>query len=323
MAVIMGDSELLNDYEAMDADNASYQNTPMYTIDPMYADMADEIETLAGAVYPLPKGALSPIEIPQLGEGLEIKKTSIVSRMRSGTAADEAVQGIAQQNSRTTATEVSSQIQQSQGRFSTKITNLAVGGYAQLASILFKFMCIFLTPDKAVRITGKEGITFESFDPWDWNGEMDPLVKLDTQIKHDLVEKGMKDNQLFQSLDEEKQIFDQVKYARFKAQRIDPDLSDEDFNQLLAPPAPPPAPNPRDFVQLDKIYSAPGTTPFIKAQIEKMIGLEPDPIHQGEEQLLMHEQAGGLADQMDPSTDSQGQVLPHIGAALSAQPAPQ
>ena len=319
MSVLMGDSELLNDYEAMDADNTAYQNTPMYTIDPQFADMADEIETIAGAVYPLPKGALSPIELAQTGEGIAIKKNEIIQRMRSGTAADEAVQGISQAKGRTTATEVNSQLQQAQGRFTTKITNLGAGGYTQLASILFKMMCIFLTPSQSIRMVGKEGITFNKFDPWDWNGEYEPQVKLDSQIKQQQVEVGMKNNQIFQTLDATPGIFDPVKIARFKIQHIDTSFTDQDFNDLLAAPAPPQKPSVRDFVQLDKIYAI--ATPFIKSQIETEIGLQPDPVHQGEEQVLMHQQAGAIADQQDPSTDSQGKVLPHIAAALNT-PAP-
>jgi hypothetical protein len=48
MALLIGDAELLNDYEAMEIDNNAYQNTPMYWIDPQFADLAPEIETIQG-----------------------------------------------------------------------------------------------------------------------------------------------------------------------------------------------------------------------------------------------------------------------------------
>jgi hypothetical protein len=322
MSVMMGDSELLNDYEAMDADNTSYQNTPMYTIDPAFADMVDEIETIAGAVYPLPSGALKPIELAQTGEGISIKKQEIVGRMRDSTAANEAIQGIDQQKGRVTATEVQSQLTQAKGRFTTNITNLGSGGYSELASGIFKMMCIFLTPKESIRVINQNGVTFQTFDKWQWNGEYEPLVKLDSEIRQQQLEVGMKNNQLFQSLDASAGIFDPVALARFKAKVIDPNLTDEEFNTLLAKPAPPPEPQVKDFVQLDKIYAI--ATPFIKAQIEKEIGLEPDPIHQGEEIALMHQQAGAIADQLQPSTDSSGVVLPEANAALANQnePAP-
>lgn len=325
MAKIIGDSELLNDYEAMDADNAAYQNTPMYTIDPQFTDMASEIETIPGAVYPIPKGALSAMEIPQTGEGLEIKKTSIINRMRSGTAADEAVQGIGQDKGRTTATEVSSQLEQAQGRFTTKITNLAAGGYSQLGSVLFKMMCIFLTSDASIRMIAKSGVKFERFDAWDWNGEYEPQVKLDQQIKHKQLEVGMKNNQLFQSLDAAASITNAVEVLRFKVQHIDPNFSDEDFNKLLAPPAPPPQPDLRDYVQLDKLY--PMVPVSTQMALLSLLKLPPDPALEAQKQTEMMREASAQADLANPATDTEGNPMvhspaidPHAQALMNAIP---
>jgi hypothetical protein len=45
----------------MQVDNNAYQNTPMYWIDPQFADLAPEIETIPGAVYPIPRNALGAL----------------------------------------------------------------------------------------------------------------------------------------------------------------------------------------------------------------------------------------------------------------------
>lgn len=318
MAILMGDAELLNDYEAMDADNAAYQNMPMYTIDPAFADMANEIETISGAIYPIPKGALNPVVLAQTGEAITLKKQEVIQRMRSGTAADQAVQGVGQERGRTTATEVTSQLDMAGNRFSTKLTNLASGGYAQLASVIFRMMQIFLTPDQSVRMITQKGIEFARFDPWEWNGEYEPTVKLDQQIKQHQLEVDMKNNQLFAAIDQTPPgILDPVQVARFKVQHIDPNFTDADFNQLVAQPVPPPPKDPREFIQLDKIF--PNATPFTQNNILKMAGLPEDPELVAQVQTNMHEQAGRRADILDPSTDNNGKPLPLIAAALGAQ----
>ena len=104
--VIKMRQEALNDLENQDNDNISYTNNIMWQIDPQFADMAPEIESIPGAVYPLPKGALSPIERPVLKNDLEEKKVNIKDEMRRATAADEIVQGVSQEKGRITATEV-------------------------------------------------------------------------------------------------------------------------------------------------------------------------------------------------------------------------
>lgn len=329
MAIIMGDAELLNDYESMDIDNSAYQNTPMYTIDPQFADMAPEIETIAGAVYPIPKGALNPMPIPQLANDLDAKQALIVQRMRSATAADEAVQGISQDQGRVTATEVSTQISQAQNRFSTKISNLESEGYTQLATVIFKMIQIFVQPGTAVRIVGKEGVYFKDFSPWDYNGEYEPHVELDSTIQAKQMEVGQRLNQIYTELQNDPQgLFNPVAVKRFIIQHMDPTMSDTEFNGLLNPPTPP---GPTDEEQklaaqvqvarynaLGEMYGDPNTTPFIQAQIETAVGLQADPAHEVQEQTQMIEHGAKQADLLNPLTDATGKP----DTLLPPQPTP-
>lgn len=321
MAVMMGDAELLSDYESMDADNNAYQNTPMYQIDPQFADMASEIETIPGAVYPIPKGALSPIERPQLGQDLELKKNAIAERMRRGTAADEAVQGVSQQQGRITATEVSTQIQQAQGRFSTKITNLGYGGYAQLGSIIFKMVQIFATQNTVIRLVGKDGVEFKNFDPWEFNGEYEAQVSLDSDIKRQQMEVGQKNAQIFQII-ENAPIFDPIEKYRFILKQIDPTFTDDQFNEMLNKQPAQPGADTKDYAQLDKLYAL--VPPATKQNILKLLGLPEDPELNAEIQTNMMSHAGQQADIMHPHTDTQGNplVMPPEPAAPEPAPAP-
>jgi hypothetical protein len=94
----------------------------------------------------------------------------------------------------------------------------------------------------------------------------------------------------------------------------DPDLSDERFNELLAPPAPPVEPNPFENVTIN--YK--DATPWTKYQIEKKMELTPDPTHLGEQELAMMEQGVRGADLMDPMTDATGAPIMGAEEAMAA-----
>ena len=315
MSLIFYDSELLNDYEAMQVDNNAYQNTPMYWVDPQFADLAPEIETIPGAVYPIPRNAMGALERPQLTGDIDNKQERIMERMRRATAADEAIQGVSQ-TGRTTATEVSTQLSQAQMRFSTKITNLESEGYAQLALLIFKMVQIFVTKETAVRIVGKNGVYFKDFDPWEFNGEWEAHVELDTTIKKKQMEVGQKDNQIYAIVtDDPHAIFNPVEVKRWMMQKVDPNLSDEMFNKLLAPPQ-----QPKEDVKDVAIITYKDAGPFTQAQMEMKAGYQPDPLHEIEAHQQVLEAAGRGADIMHPSTDSNGQTLPGVDQLLNPQP---
>lgn len=311
MALILEDAESLNDYEAMQMDNNAYQNTPMYWIDPQFADMAPEIETIPGAVYPIPRNAMGALERPQLTTDLDNKQDRILQRMRRATAADEVIQGSNTNSSRTTATEVSTTLQQAQTRFSTKISNLESEGYAQLGLLIFKMVQIFVTKKTAMRIVGKMGVFFKDFDPWEYNGKWEAHVKLDTTIKQQQVEVGLKDQAVYESLKDNPQI-NQIELARWWVKKKDPNMTDELFNTFILPPAPP-TDQTKDFVNV--AYK--DLEPFAKLQWQKNVGWEQDPQLLGEIQNKTLEQANTGADHLNPLTDASGSQIPGIDGLLN------
>lgn len=316
MAVIIHDAELLNDLESMDIDNNAYQNTPMYWIDPQYADLAPELETIPGAVYPIPRNAMGALERPQLSGDLDLKKQRIVERMRRATAADEQVQGGSTGNSRTTATEVTTQITQAQRRFSTKIANLEDEGYAQLASLIFKVIQIFVTKKTAVRIVGKNGVVFKDFDPWEYNGEYEARAKLSSTIDREKQEVGMKMNQVFQLFTGDPN-FNQVEVKRWMAQFIDPDLTDEKFNSMLAPAVPP---KETAFDTISIAYK--DLEPWGRKQAQIHAGWDPDPSLDQDMQNRMVKQAVEGVDDMDAATRGDGTIVPGLEEQINP-PQPQ
>lgn len=178
--VILPSQEALNDTANQKRDNVAYALNNMWQIDPRFKHLAEQIRSQPGAVFPLPKGALSPIEKESVDPSADGEINRLTQQMRTATAADAAVQGIQQQFSRTTATEVQAQLQQASMRFTTKVQNLEDEGFAQLARIIYKMIQVFVNQDTAVRIVGKQGTEWKNYDPNRFSGEYEPIVVLES-----------------------------------------------------------------------------------------------------------------------------------------------
>jgi hypothetical protein len=248
LEIIMDRQETLNDVENMDLDNTSYANNIMWQIDPQYADLMPEIIAAPGLVVPIPQNALSVIQRPQATMDLDNTKNQIKEEMRRATAADEVIQGVSQDQGRVTATEVQTQLNQSHQRFSTKLNNLESEGYAQLASVLLKSCQIFITEEQAVRIIGDDGVHWKDYNPAEFTGDYQPVVKLDSTVKQMKLEEGQKLNQMYQLILNNPAI-DQKEALRFVLNNLGAE-KDEIEKLLNAPVATPPQPVPKVNINL-------------------------------------------------------------------------
>lgn len=322
--VIADRQEYLSDLESMDTDNLAIVGTPMFSVDPQFSDIIPEIEVIPGAVYPLPKGAIAPLPVGEIAANLDEKKDRVAQEMRRATGADETIQGVAQDQGRVTATEVSSTIAQAQNRFSTKIQNLQNEGYAQLGTILYKFAQIFVTEPMAVRIVGPMGVHFKEYDPWQYNGEWQPHAELDIYAKQKALEVGQKLNQIYQTISNSP-VYDPIAVQRWIVQHVDTSMSDEEFNKLLAKGPNGPTPEEQKLqaqsenatiMAMAQIYTDDTTTPFIKAQIEVKLGLHPDPLHEAIQDHKTTEMGAQQADMLNPHTTADGKPDPSVPAVL-------
>lgn len=190
--VILPRQEALNDVSSQKHDNLTYAMNNMWQIDPQYKHLAEQIESIPGAVFPIPQGALQPIEKQLLGQDADIEMNRIQQEMRRATAADEVIQGVSQQQGRVTATEVQAQVNQASQRFSTKLTTIENEGLAQLGRITYKLIQIFVTQEMAVRVVGPDGISWKDFDPNEYIGEYEPQIQLESTTKAKKAEEGQK-----------------------------------------------------------------------------------------------------------------------------------
>lgn len=235
--VIKDQQETVNDIANQKLDNITYIMNNMWTIDPQFADMVPEIESLPGAVYPLPFNALRPIDKPVVTQHSDAEMLRLKEEMRRATAADEIIQGASQDQGRITATEIQAQVNQANQRFNTKLSMLEDEGYAQLGSILFKLIQIFVTEKQAVRIVGPEGVQWKDYDPKEFTGEYEPKVRLEATSKAMKAEEGQKYQQLYQLLLDDPSI-NQTEVKKLLFEKVF-NLKQDQIQKLLDVPEPP------------------------------------------------------------------------------------
>lgn len=178
--VILPTQESLNDTSSQKRDNLAYVINNMWQIDPRYKHMAEQIINEPGAIFPIGRGGLTPIEKQDVSGSADTEIGRLTQVMRTATAADAAVQGTSQRFSRTTATEVQAQLNQASMRFTTKVQNLEDEGFAQIARIIYKMVQIFVDQPLAVRTIGPKGIEWMTYDPSRFTGEYQPKVVLES-----------------------------------------------------------------------------------------------------------------------------------------------
>ena len=236
--VILPTQEALNDTASQKRDNVAYALNNMWQIDPRFKHLAEQIESMPGAIFPIPKGALTPIEKQDISPSADTEINRLQQTMRTATAADAAVQGTAQKFSRTTATEVAAQLNQASTRFTTKVQNLEDEGFAQLARIIYKMIRIFVDKPLAVRIVGNEGVTWKDYDPTEFVGEYQPRVVLEATARAE-AQQMAQSMQVAAQFSLNNPLVNQAAFLRKMYEALFPDMPKDDINELLAPPAPP------------------------------------------------------------------------------------
>ena len=235
--VMLPSQEALNDTASQKRDNTAYVLNNMWQIDPRFKHLAEQIESVPGAIFPIPKGALTPIEKQDVSSAADTEIQRLTQQMRSATAADAAVQGTQQQHSRTTATEIQAQLQQASTRFTTKVQTLEDEGFAQLARIIYKMIQIFVDQPMAVRVIGNEGIEWQRYRPDQYTGEYQPRVVLEAtaNAENAALAQSM---QVAAQFSLNNPLVNQQAFLRRMYEALFPNMSKEDVQELLTTPQP-------------------------------------------------------------------------------------
>lgn len=178
---ILDQQELLNDQTNQRNDAIMYAINQMYTLDPKYAHMINEVENLPGAVYPFEKDALVPIMKGQIPADSFNESLNLKNEIRETTASSEVVRGV-KSDQDATATEVNAQIAGAGQRLGLKITQIENEYFHRMARIVLEMIKLYVTEPMMVRILGKDGAKWEEFDPSEFDGDYEPRVQLDIEL---------------------------------------------------------------------------------------------------------------------------------------------
>lgn len=262
--VILDVQEHLNDVSNQKTDNLSYILNRMFTLDPAYADKIEEIDSVPGAIFTVPPGALDQIPTQPIGQDADMEMARSTDMMRRATAADAIVQGASVSKSRTTATEIQEQLAQAGTRFSMKLNVLETEGYAQLASIMFNLIQINVDQEMAVRKIGPRGVEWRSYNPGEFLGDYEPKVMLDTTARIEKESERQKWMEFFQVASNLPFVDQQYLFIRLSEKLFDIDQQEaEAFIQQQAPP-----PQPEQVPQ--------GVTPSdVSPEMMQQMGIDP------------------------------------------------
>lgn len=186
---IADQQELLNDITNQNNDAIMYTLNQMYTLDPKYADKITEVENLPGAVYPFEAGALQPIEQRPIPPDAFNERMNIKNEMRETSGSSEVVRGV-KSDQDATATEVNAQIAGAGQRINLKVTQVENEYFHRMAKIVFQLIKLYVTEPMMVRILGKDGARWETFDPAQFQDDYEPKVQLDLVAQHEKKEQA-------------------------------------------------------------------------------------------------------------------------------------
>lgn len=175
--------ENLNDLTNQRRDAVTYQLNPMYTLDPAYADHLESVESLPGAVYPFPAGALNPVNMGNIPQDSFAEIATLKNDIREASAADLTFKGV-DTDSKKTATEIQAQLGQAGQRLGLKVSQIENEGYHDLSQIVLAMVQIFVDEPQMVKVIGRDsGVNWEVFDPSLFKGEYEPRVQLSSTVE--------------------------------------------------------------------------------------------------------------------------------------------
>lgn len=234
---IADQQELLNDITNQNTDAITYALNPMYTLDPKYASIINEIENLPGAVYPVEANALQPIEMAQIPQDAFNERLNIKNEIRETTASNEVIRGVgAQKGGDPTATEINAQVAGASSRINLKVTQVENDYFHRMARIVLEMVKLYVTEPMMVQVLGARGAQWQLFDPSEFDGNYEPRVQLDIEVQNRQREQSAQAKELLAAFLDDPDV-NQQELKKLVLQRgfqLDPD----EVDTLVQPPLP-------------------------------------------------------------------------------------
>ena len=240
--IIADQQELLNDLTELNVEAVLYQLYPEKTLDPKYANWANDLNPAPGKVYPLPVGAMTWNTPPTIPVNAFNERLNIKDEMREATAISEVTKGVSTADT-TTATEIKAQVGQADQRITEKAQNMANDFFFQEAKIVLKLMQLNAPEKLWVRTISDANVTFTAVDMSKFMGEYTPMVTLDVQKRYEEAQQQQAYIQAYQMIIADPtnnlQAAKQILYKKMM-----PSLTDEEIEQIITPETNPSASTP-------------------------------------------------------------------------------
>lgn len=310
--IIGASQERLNDVRAQKFDNLTYQLNRMWALDPAFAQKLDEIQSVPGAVFTIPPGALEQIQTQPIGADADNEVAQIKSEMQAATGSNEAFMGTLGTAGRQSAYQINQGLVALGARFQMKVKNLENEAMRILATNMWKIMQIFITKETPIRVNSTNGTSWSAYNPGLFLGDWDVQVKLGSTadtIKETQRQQAMQ----FYLLASKQPFIDQQGLFVTTAPQIFPEITNTSAKQLIMPPQPPAQP-PTIAAGLagDLAQIMPVLYPDEQAEVLQDLGIQPSP--------LREEQTGINASAPNPAVIAANQAAVNAGNAPSGQP---
>ena len=231
--IIADQQELLNTITEIQVEAELMAVYPEKTVDPKYATYIDQLGQAPGKVYPLPAGAMTWNNPPQIPTALFTERMNIKDEIREVSSVSQISKGVTATDS-TTATEIKAMLGQADLRIEDIAQNLANGFFYQEATIVFKLLQLYGGKDLYIRNVTDAGVQFEQVDMERFLGEYSPMVTLDVMKKLEDAEKREAYMSAYQML-----IADPTnnleKIKEYILPKALPDINHEELKEIIQP----------------------------------------------------------------------------------------
>lgn len=309
--IIAESQERLNDTQSQKADNLTYQQNRMWALDPSFAQKIDEIQSVPGAVFTIPPGALEQIPTQPIGADADNDIARIKQEMQAASGSSEAMNGTLNTTGRQSAYQINSQLVQLGARFQVKIKNLENEGMRILAQNMWKIMQIYIDKEIPIRVMGPQGNTWATYNPGLYLGDWDVDIRLGATA--DTIKETQRQQMMqFYLLASKQPFIDQQALFITASPQIFPEINSRTAQGLILPPTPPSPPPTAAAALASTIEFGQDLYPDEQAEVLQELGLQPSP--------LREDQTGINASAPEPSkiTANLQALNPANGAAPGA-----
>lgn len=276
--IIAESQERLNDVQSQKSDNLTYQLNRMWALDPAYAQKIDEIQSIPGAVFTIPPGALEQIPTQPIGADADIEIARIKSEMQAASGSNEAMTGTLQTSGRQSAYQINQSLVAMGARFQVKIKNLENEAFKILVSNMWKIMQIYIDKEIPIRVMGPQGSSWAAYNPGLYLGDYDVDVKLGATAET-IKETQRQQMMQFYLLASKQPFVDQQGLFQIAGTEIF-NLPKRDVQALIMPPQPPQTPPTAAAALAGTIQFGQDLYPDEQAEILQELDIQPSPLRQ-------------------------------------------